>query len=87
MRQYAVPRDQRVADHELALLHEDGGHGPAALVEVGLEHRAAGAARRVALEVLQVGDHQQRLEQRVEVLVRLGGDVDELEIAAPLGRG
>ena len=34
------PGDDRVADVQRAVLHEDRGHRPAALVELGLEHRA-----------------------------------------------
>ena len=74
----AVPRHERVADVERALLHEHGGDRAAALVQVRLDHGAARATGRVALQLLEVGDEQDRLEEAVEVASCLRRDVDEL---------
>ena len=77
--------DQCVADLERALLDEHGRDRPAALVEVSLQHGPASPAGGVALQLLQVGHHEDRVEQCVEVEVGLRGDVDELVVAPPLG--
>ena len=82
-RPHAGTGDERVADPEGAALHEDGGHGAAADVEVRLEHDAVGAAVGVGPEVLDVGDEQQRLEQVVDADAVEGRDLDHLGVAAP----
>ena len=40
----------------------------------------------VGLELLELGDDEQRVEQVLEADLRLRGDVDELDLAAPLRR-
>src|SRR5918994_2917187 len=75
---------ERVADVERATLNEHAGDRPAALVQVRLEHDAARPSDRVALQLLEVGHEQDRLEQVVQVGPRLRRDVDELVLAAPL---
>ena len=60
--------------------------GPAARVELGLDHGAGGLGAGVGLQVLEVGDELDRVEQRVEALAGLGADVHELDFPAPLGR-
>ena len=44
------------------------------------------SASRVGLQLLEVGDDLDRVEQRVEALVGLRADVDELDLPAPLRR-
>src|SRR3954471_15978448 len=78
--------DDRVADLERAALDQHGHDRAAAGVELGLDDDARRVRVRVCLEVLELGDDEDRLEEVVEVLVRLGGHVDELGVAAPLGR-
>ena len=67
--------DQRVADAQGALLHEHGGHGAPADVELGLEHGADGPAVDVAAEVLELGDDLEVLEQVVDAEVLQGRDL------------
>src|SRR5215218_7080997 len=75
----------RVADVERAPADQDGGDRAAALVQVRLDDRPLGAPVGVGLEVqLDVGDQQDGLDQGVEVLLGLGRDVDELDLAAVL---
>ena len=76
--------DERVADVQRAALHEHGHDGAAARVELGLDDHARRLGVRVGLELLDLGEQQDRLEQVVEVLVGLGRDVDEHRLAAPL---
>ena len=76
----------RVADLERAALDEHRDDGAAARVELGLDDDARRVGVRVGLEVLELGDDEDRLEQVLEVLVRLGRHVDELGVAAPLRR-
>ena len=78
--------DDGVAHVERATLDEHARHRAAALVQVRLEHDPASAADRVALELLQIGHQQDRVEQVVQVGARLGRDVDELDRPAPLRR-
>jgi len=78
--------DEGVADPQRAALDQDGHHRAPAGIELGLDHRARGVGVGVGLQLLEVGHQLDRVEQRLEVLVGLGRDVDELDFAAPLGR-
>ncbi len=71
-----------VADLQGAALHQHGGDGAAALVELGLDHRAFGAAFRIGLEVEDFGLQQDRLFQLVEIGALGGRDFDHLGFAA-----
>src|SRR4051812_36099518 len=73
-----------VADLERAALDEDRHDGTAAGVELGLDDHAGGVRVRVGLELLDLGHQDDRLEQVVEVLLRLGRHVDEQRLPAPL---
>ena len=77
-------RDERVADPQRAALDEDRDDRAAARVELGLDDDAGGRRGRVGLELLELGDDEQRVEQLLEADLRLRGDVDELGLAAPL---
>ena len=78
-------RHDRVAGPQRALLHQDGRHRTAALVEVRLDRdtlrrpvdRSGQLQRRV-------GGQQDGLEQLVDADARLGGHVDEHRVAAVL---
>ena len=76
--------DDRVADLQRAALDEHGDDRATARIELGLDHGAGGLRVRVGGELLDLGRQQQALEQVVEALVRLGRDVDEHRVAAPL---
>ena len=73
----------RVADLERALVDQDGGHRATADVEVGLEHDALGPAGRVGGELLELGHHEQLLEQVVDAEVLQGRHLDHDRVAAP----
>ena len=60
--------DERVADLQRAALDEHGHDGAAARVELGLDDHAGRLGVRVGLELLDLGEQQDRLEQVVEVL-------------------
>ena len=78
--------DERVADAQRAVLHEDGRHGTAAAIELRLEHGARRVPLRIGLVLADVADEQNHLEQRVEpgLLLRRDGHHDGL--AAPVFR-
>ena len=78
---------ERVADLQATAMDEERDHGPAARVEPRLDHEPGGVRVRVGAQLLDLRQRDERLEQVVEVLLRLGGDVDELGVAAPVGRG
>src|ERR671924_793066 len=85
---HATPRvagDDRVADLERPALDEHRRHRAATDVETRLDDRARrlGLGVRLQLE-LGVGDEQHLLEQVVEVLLLLRGDVRELRRPAPV---
>ena len=63
----AVPQTSASPDLQGPLLDQHGGDGAAALVQVRLDHGAPGATGRVALQLFEIGDEQDRLEERVEV--------------------
>ena len=80
-----VAGDDRVADAQRAAVDEHRRDRAAADVEARLDDRPRGLGVRVRLQLeLGVGDEQDPLEQVVEVLVLLRGDVRELRVAAPL---
>ena len=76
---------ERVADAQRAALDEQRHDRAAARVEPGLDDDAAGLGLGVGAELLELGDDEDRVEQVVEALMRLGRDVDELGVAAPVG--
>ena len=74
MRAHAAPvgaGDDRVADLQRAALDEHGDDGAAARVELGLDDHAGGLGVRVGLELLDLGEQQDRLRagRRGSVLV------------------
>ena len=77
--------DERVADAQRAALDQHGDDRAAARVELGLDDDAGGVGVGVGLELLELGDDEDRVEQVLEALAGLGRDVDELGVAAPLG--
>ena len=80
-----VAGDDRVADAERAARDEHGRDRAAADVEAALDDRPGGLRLRVCLELeLGVGDEQDLLEEVVEPLAGLGGDVGELRRPSPL---
>ena len=88
-RAHAAPvgaRDDRVADLERAAVDEHGHDRAAARVELGLDDHARRLGVRVGLELLDLGQQQDRLQQLVEVGPGLRGDVHEHRLAAPLLR-
>ena len=58
----------RVADLQAAAVDEQRDHGAAARVELRLDHEAGGVGVRVGLQLLDLGERDERLEQVVEVL-------------------
>ena len=58
--------DERVAHPQRAALDQDRHHRPAAGVELGLDHGPGGLRLLVGLQLLEVGDHLDRVQQRVE---------------------
>ena len=82
----AGPGDDGVAGAERPPLHQDGGHRASAPVQVGLDHHSPGGRGRIGLQLLELRHQQDGLEQLIEVLTGLRGDVDELVGVAPLGR-
>ena len=75
--------DDRVADTDGAALDEGGDHGPAAGIEVRLQHEGTRRCLRVRGELLDLGDEQDRLEQLVDTRSRGWRDVDDDGVAAP----
>ena len=75
----------RVTDPQRAALDQDGAHGAAALVELGLDGHAAGLGVRVGPQVQGgIRGQQDGLEELVDVETLLGGDVHEHRVAAVL---
>ena len=73
-----------VARVQRAALHEHGGHGTAALVEVRLDDEAGGLGVGVGLELQHVGLEDDRLQHVVDVQALLGRHLHEHVGAAPL---
>ena len=71
-----------VADMQRAALDQHGGDRAAALVELGLDHRAFGGAVGIGLEVENFGLQQDGFFQLVEIGALGGGDFDRLRFAA-----
>ena len=78
--------DERVADVQRAALDQHRDDGAAARVELGLDDHAGGFGVLVGAQLLDLGHHEDRVEQVVEALLRLRRDVDELRLAAPFDR-
>ena len=74
--------DDDVADLQRAALHQHGGDGAAALVQLGLDHRAFGGAVGIGLEVQDFGLQQDGFFQLVETDALGGGDFHRLGFAA-----
>ena len=72
------PATERISHLERAALHQQAHDGPAAGIQPRLDHDAGRLGVRVGLEFLDVGEGDDGLEQLLEVLARLGGDVGEL---------
>jgi hypothetical protein len=66
------------------LLHQDGGDGAAAHVELRLDHRAFGGTVRVGLEFEDFGLQRDGFQQLSEALAGQGGDLDVLHVARHL---
>ncbi len=79
-----VADDEIVAGVEGAVLHEDGGDGAAAAIELGFEDDAAGGAAGSGFELLEIGGEADHFEEEIEIGFLFGGDVDEDGFAAPL---
>ena len=79
-----VADDEIVAGVEGAVLHEDGGDGAAAAIELGFEDDAAGGAAGSGFELLEIGREADHFEEEIEIGFLFGGDVDEDGFAAPL---
>ena len=76
----------RLADAQRAALDQHGDDRAAARIELGLDDDARGLGGRVGLELLELGDDQDRVEQILQVGAGLGRDVDVLGLATPLRR-
>ena len=76
--------DDNVALLQSAVLHQEGGHGAAALLQPRLHHRTMGGAVRVGLQLLHVGGEGDHLQQVVDAHAGFGGDGADDGVAAPL---
>src|SRR3954468_13218157 len=81
-----VAGHDRVAHADGAALDEKGANRAPPDVEPRLDDDAACVGCRIGLELEHVGLEQQHLEQLLQVLLRLGRDVDEDRLPAPLLR-
>ena len=75
--------DQRVADLERAPLDEQIGNGTSTDVEVGLEHHATGPPVGRGSEILELGHHEQVLEQIVDAVALQRRHRHHDRVAAP----
>ncbi len=73
-----------IADLQRAALHEHGGDGAAALVELGFDHGAFGGAIGIGLEIEHFGLQENRFFQLVEIGALGGGDFDGEGFAAQI---
>src|SRR6185437_5220421 len=73
-----------VAFAQRAVLHQHGGHGAAAAVELGFEHHALSGTLGVGAEFLQIADQQDHLQQEIQIGLGAGADVDHDRGAAPI---
>ena len=78
--------DERVADLERAADDQDRHHRATARVELRLDHGARCGRLGVRAQLHQLGLRDDRVEQRVETFLGLGGHVDEADLAAPVDR-
>ena len=76
--------DERVPDLQRAVLNQHGRHTAPAFVDLGFQHDPGGEPLRIGLEVLQVGDQENHLEQKIEVGLHLGRNRDRDDVAAPV---
>jgi len=76
--------DEGVTHAEGTAVHENGGHGTATAIELGLEHVPRGEGVGIGLELEDVGLEKHGLEQLVDADLLLCGDVDEHVLATPL---
>ncbi len=60
-----------------SILHQNGGHGAAAAIELGLEHRTHGLAAWRCLGRLDVADQADHFQQQIEILALLCRNLDE----------
>ena len=74
--------DEHVADAKRAALDEHGRERAAALVELGLDHRAFGGAVGVGLQLEDFGLELDRVEQLVEIGLLGRRNFDVLDVAA-----
>ena len=72
-----------VAAAQRTVLHDDGGDGALALVEVRLDDGAGGRGLRVRLQLLHFGDEQKHFEKVVHVEPLLSRYVDHNRVSAP----
>ena len=79
-------RDERVADAQRAVLHEDRRDRAAAAIELRLEHGARRIPLRIGLVLADVADEQNHFEQRVEPGLLLRRDRHHDGLAAPVFR-
>ena len=66
------------------VLHQDGGHGAAPLVQLGLDDDTLGAAVGVGLQLLDLGHQQDVLQQIVDAHAGERGHGNADDVAAPL---
>jgi hypothetical protein len=78
--------DERVADLQRSALDEHGDDRAAARVELGLDDDAGGVRRRVGPQLSTSAMTLIVSSRSSRPGLRLGGDVDELDLAAPLDR-
>ena len=76
--------DQDIALMQGAVLNQQGGHRAAALLQPGLDDRALGGAVGVGLQLAHLGGQHHHLQQVVDAVAGLGGDLADNGVAAPL---